>query len=197
MRTTSDEHDIGQVLAGRAQAYEQLVRRHQADAFNLAMRLVRHRELAQEVVQDAFVKAYRALPQFQRSASFGTWLYRIVYNTALSALRKTKSQPLLAQEPYADEQLSDEHENQAANALQQLSQQDQRAYLDKALAQLPPDDQSLLLLFYWDEKSVDEIAELMQLSSANVKVRLMRTRKKLYTLLHRMLKHELSDLRNS
>src|SRR5882757_6948524 len=77
-------------LAGNQAAYADLVKRHQRFVFTLALRFAKGREDAEEITQDCFVKAYRSLAQFQGGSKFSTWLYSIVYTTAMTFLRKKR-----------------------------------------------------------------------------------------------------------
>src|ERR1700744_1271802 len=86
----SDIELIEQTLRGDQTAYASLVKRHQRFVFTLAMRFAKSREDAEEIAQDCFVKAYRSLSSFQQQSKFSTWLYSIVYTTAMSALRKKR-----------------------------------------------------------------------------------------------------------
>src|SRR5215510_14691733 len=88
----NDNEIISQVLNGDHQAYAQLVNRYQSYVFTLALRFTKNREDAEEVAQDIFVKAYRALADFKGNSKFSTWLYTIVNNTCITFLRKKKLQ---------------------------------------------------------------------------------------------------------
>src|SRR5665213_1119391 len=86
----SDIELIEQTLTGNQAAYTDLIKRHQRFVFTLALRFSKNREDAEEIAQDCFVKVYRSLPNFQRQSKFSTWLYSIVYTTAMTALRKKR-----------------------------------------------------------------------------------------------------------
>src|SRR5215204_611360 len=86
----SDIEIISAVLGGNQQAYTQIVQRHKAFVFTLVLRFIKSREDAEEVAQDVFVKAYRALADFKGASKFSTWLYTIVNTTCISFLRKKK-----------------------------------------------------------------------------------------------------------
>src|SRR5260221_8726976 len=86
----SDIELIQQTLAGNQAAFADLVKRHQRFVFTLALRFAKSREDAEEIAQDCFVKAYRSLSSFQRQSKFSTWLYSIVYTTAMTFLRKKR-----------------------------------------------------------------------------------------------------------
>src|SRR5882672_3320260 len=86
----NDIEIIGKVLSGDQQAYALLVNRYQSYVFTLALRFTKNREDAEEVSQDIFIKAYRALADFRSASKFSTWLYTIVNNTCITFLRKRK-----------------------------------------------------------------------------------------------------------
>ena len=94
MDCKDDLYFIGQVLEGNQGAFRHIVERHKDHAFNLALRICCNREEAEEIAQDAFVKAYKSLAQFKMKSSFATWFYRIVYNTSISLVRSRKKAPL-------------------------------------------------------------------------------------------------------
>jgi RNA polymerase sigma-70 factor (ECF subfamily) len=192
MAPVADKALIEQVVAGHTAAFAVLLDRYQHMAFQIAYRLLHHRELAEEATQDAFLKAYHALPGFKGDAKFSTWLYRIVYTTAVSRGRKKEipTEAMPTDDTSAPASVIDTTQNQ----LQRLAAQDQKAYLEAALATLPAADHLLLTLYYEQDYSVDEISHITGESKANVKVRLLRTRRKLYTALHLLLKHELPEL---
>src|SRR3989337_1506914 len=83
-----DYETIQRILAGEKRAYADLVNRHKDRAMTLALRMLKNREDAEEALQDAFVRAFNALPRFEWKSSFSTWLYRIVYNVCATALGK-------------------------------------------------------------------------------------------------------------
>ena len=90
MASNKDQIYIDKVLNGDLSAYGKLVDRHKDMAFSIALKIVRIREDAEEIVQDAFIKAYQKLSSFRKDAKFSTWLYRIVYNAAISHTRKRR-----------------------------------------------------------------------------------------------------------
>jgi RNA polymerase sigma-70 factor (ECF subfamily) len=160
-------------MNGNVQDYSILINRHKDLAFTIAYRLLNSREDAEEVVQDAFVKAYRNLKGFRKDSRFSTWLFRIVYNTAISCRRSRKRgfQRI--------DQLPDVRENQEVTDEEWNMNSERGLMLDKAMKQLPEEDRALITLFYLDESSVEEIHEITGLSRSNIKVKLFRARKKL------------------
>src|ERR1039458_7241970 len=88
MESLSDHEIISRVLGGNTRSYADLVERHKNKAMTLAMRMLRNREEAEEAVQDAFVRAFNALGQFEKRSTFSTWLYRILFNVCSTILSK-------------------------------------------------------------------------------------------------------------
>ena len=163
---------IKRTLAGDTEAFSVLVERYQSLVFSLVMRMVRHRQDAEDVAQDVFVKAYSSLAGFRGGSRFSTWLCRIAYNTAVSYIRRYRPDKAGIEIQNEHDTCEDEDEHSPHDErLQQLQQ---------LLAQLPPEDAMLLTLYYQHEKTVEELASITGLSVANVKVRLHRIRKKLH-----------------
>lgn len=155
-------------------------------AYTVAMRVLRNREEAQEVTQDAFVKVYQNLGGYEGTSKFTTWLFSITYRTAISKLRSRRTSTSdLDEVPEAAAAGSDP-------ATAELG--DRRAALEYALGQLTPEDASIVSLFYLHEQNVEEIVTTTGLSASNVKVKLHRSRKKLFEILHEHLKEEVWTL---
>ena len=180
---------IDKVLDGDSSYYSFLVEKYESKAYTLALRIVRNEEDAQEVSQDAFLKAFKSLSKFKREASFSSWLYRIVYNTSLSRIKKKQIKTT---------ELTFESENISIDETQQgfarLVKEDRKRYLQLAMNQLSEEESTMINLFYSDDKNADEIGEIMSLSHGNVRVKLLRTRKKLLTILSQALNKEIREI---
>jgi RNA polymerase sigma factor (sigma-70 family) len=188
----SDENQLIQkIIKGDTVAFSFLVGRYQNLAFQIAFRITQSRETAEEVAQDAFVKAYRSLAGFKQEAKFSTWLYRIVYTTAISRMRRVQlpTQTLETGEETATVNIADTQEQ-----VKQLIAADRHFYLAAALATLPATDQLLVSLYYEHEHNVEEIFRVTGLTPANIKVNLLRARQKLYTALSQSLNKELKEI---
>jgi RNA polymerase sigma-70 factor (ECF subfamily) len=179
MRET-DDSIINRILKGERNAYALLVDKYKDRVFSLVIGIVRNNEVAEEIAQDVFIKAYTSLKKFRRDAGFSTWLYRIAYNTAISETRKRK----IPQRSF-DEQLertatieAEEHDTETSETKQRL--------LEKALELLPAEEKMILMLYYFEDNSVEEISKSTGLTASNVKVRLFRLRNKLKELMTRM-----------
>lgn len=179
MEGLSDIYYIERVLAGDTSCFACLFDRYGKQVYAWVCRIIQNREDAEELTEDVFVKAFRHLESFRGECDFLTWLYHIAYNLSISAVRKKKIEYLAIEES----QLSNVSEEMIQNQLGQVDSSEQLDLLDWALEQLPPDDRALILLFYKEEKSVEELAQIARLSQANVKVKLHRIRKKLYILM--------------
>jgi RNA polymerase sigma factor (sigma-70 family) len=189
MREESDDIAVIQsILQGRQSAYAILVERYQAYVFTLVMRYVNNREIAEELSQDIFVKAYRYLADFKGNCKFSTWLYTIVNTTCLSHVRKKKSETILLEEEKIVA-FSDSTQNEKTYDI--LEQKNQKFILEKAIGQLGETDAQLLTLFYTAEQSVEEIGIITGLTGSNVKVRLFRARQKLKEVLETKYKVEI------
>jgi len=177
------------VLQGQRTAYAVLVTRYQQYVYTLAMRHVNNRELAEELSQDVFLKAYRFLADYKGTGKFSTWLYTIVRTTCLSHLRKDQNAAILL----AEDQILLLPNQQSANTIDRLEQQTQKQLLEVAIKQLPEVDAQIITLFYLAEQSVEEIGIILGLTASNIKVRLYRARQKLKEILERKFMNELSN----
>ena len=165
-----DTQLIGQILNGDVSGYAILVERYKDLAYTIAFRILGKREDSEEIVQDAFVKAFRSLSSFRQHAKFSTWLYRIVYNTAISKKRLKG----LSIQSIEDVRLADPCTENVDDTVD-----DQGKMLEMAMQQLTEEERALVTLYYIEESGVDEIHNITGLSKSNVKVKLFRARKKL------------------
>jgi RNA polymerase sigma factor (sigma-70 family) len=172
---------IDRVVAGEQQLYAELVNRYKSYAFTIALKILESRPDAEEAAQDAFVKAFHHLKSFKKDAKFSTWLYRIVFNTAVSYKRKQKG---IFQ---SIENTIVEYSPEAEGILER---NDKRKYLALAMHKLNEADKLAITLFYLQEFSLDEIADITGMQSNTVKVRIHRARQRLADELTLILKKE-------
>ena len=187
----SDIELIDQTLAGDQSAYADLVKRHQRFVFTLALRFAKTREDAEEIAQDCFIKAYRSLDAFQRQSKFSTWLYSIVYTTAMTALRKKRVETASIDDENTFIQVESQDSSFDVNNAENRSRS---FYVNQAIAQLLPDDAMIITLFYTGEQSLEEIGQTMGIDPNTVKVKLFRARQRLKEKLEHNLKHEVKEL---
>ena len=181
---------ITKVLEGDRNAFAYLVDKYKTMVYSLALRLVKDREEAEEISQDAFIKAYQSLASFKGKAKFSSWLYRIVYNTAISRLRQQPAGRVSLDEP----NISDTLYLESKENYDTLSADERKKYLEKALDSLDRDEKMFVILYYYEEKDLDEIASIAGLTKTNTKVKLFRARKKMLTVLQSYLKEETYNL---
>jgi RNA polymerase sigma factor (sigma-70 family) len=187
----SDIALIEQTLAGNQAAYADLVKRHQRFVFSLAMRFAKRREDAEEIAQDCFIKAYRSLSSFQQQSKFSTWLYSIVYTTAMTFLRKKRVDTTSIDDDDTYIQIENKPSGYDEHNVENKSRS---YYLNQAIDQLLPDDATIITMFYKGEQSLEEIAQAMGIEANTVKVKLFRARQRLKEKLERNLKNEVNEL---
>jgi RNA polymerase sigma-70 factor (ECF subfamily) len=187
--TTNDQILINQILSGDANAFTQLVNRYKDLVFTLALRMLKNREEAEEVSQDTFVKTYRSLNKFKGDSKFSTWIYKVAYNSCLDRIKKNKKY-------LNDIEINEFTEHQVKtvnNAFDALVEEERNQLIQDCLHLLPSDDSFLLTLYYFEEQSLDEIADIVGISANNVKVKLFRSRKKLASILKDRLEPEIIE----
>ena len=151
------------------EAFGELIRRHQDFVFGAAMRIVRNPVLAQDVAQDAFVRAYKALPDFRGQAAVRSWLYRIATNLALNAVQRRKEYPADSM-PEATSDVGPEHETM---------RDEMASHLRSAIEELPQDLKEPLVMREYGCLSYQEIAEQLDLPLNTVRTRILRARRAL------------------
>jgi len=188
---TTDSEIIDRVLRGEHQLYAVLVKRYQNFAFTIALKYTPVREDAEEIAQDAFVKAFRALKDFRGDAKFSTWLYSIVNSTSLTFLRKKKLDTHSLDSEHVFEAADSQASDTRANLIEQKSKV---AMVSKAIALLSPDDAKLITLFYKAEQSLEEIAQILGMETNTVKVKLHRARHRLKEKMEKHFTQEVRDI---
>lgn len=183
MRFETDIFYLQQIISGNVRAYAFLVEKHKEMVFSIALKILHNREDAEEIAQDAFVKAYQSLSGFKNEAKFSTWLYRIVYNSAISKVRKKK----LELSPLDDSTINNYTDDHVEPNIFLVEEPDQYELLQKALQMLPEDENVIVSLFYQNDSSIEDISSITGLTVANVKVKLHRIRKKLYNEMQKMM----------
>ena len=189
----NDSEIISQVLGGDTQAYAVLVNRYQNYVFTLALRFTKNREDAEEVAQDIFIKAYRALKDFKGNSKFSTWLYTIVNNTCITFLRKKKLETYSLDKEGVFEVADSQDSGLRANLVEQKSR---TAMVTNAIDMLNPDDAEIITLFYKSEQSLEEISQILGIETNAAKVRLHRARTRLKEKIQQHFSEEVKDMYN-
>jgi len=180
--TVQEENElIDRILAGERELYATLVNKYKSYAYTIALKIVENKPEAEEAAQDAFIKAFNYLKSFNKQAKFSTWLYRIVFNTAISYRRKNRQQFQDIQESIV------EYHEQADT---QMEKDDKQIFLSRAMDKLNEADRLSIQLYYIKELSLEEVAETMGQNLNTIKVRVHRARQRLADELKRILKEE-------
>src|SRR5437763_6307028 len=183
--------------AGDISAFEQLVHRYDRNVFRIAQHITQNREDAEDVVQDAFLKAYENLKNFQEQSKFYTWLVRIAVNEALMRLRRRRPERMVS----LDEEVKTEEDSMprevadwSPNPEQLYNQAELRDILSRTIQGLPPGFRTVFVLRDVEGLSTEETAEALDLSIPAVKSRLLRARLQLRERLNRFFqKRESGD----
>ncbi|MCC6219756.1 MAG: sigma-70 family RNA polymerase sigma factor [Deltaproteobacteria bacterium] len=189
----SDQDLIQRFLSGSTQSFEELISRYEAKAFNLAMRLTRNAQDAEEVLQDVFVTLYKKLSSFKGDSAFSSWLYRITVNASFMKLRKSKRQLSI---PLEDSVLSNiqsplAHMTSQAKTDERVILGELKNALQIAIDRLDDEYKAVFVLRDIDGLSNQEVSEILSLTIPAVKSRLHRSR----LMLRRRLKHVYDNLR--
>ena len=174
----TDRQLVEKVQAGNRHAFDLLVLKYQPRILGLISRYVQDSHEVQDVAQEAFIKAYRALPGFRGDSAFYTWLYRIAINTAKNHLVSRSRQP-----PGTDVDVEDAEYYQAGGALRdqespenRLFSEELRAAIDRCIRDLPDDSRTTVTLREFDGLSYEDIAEIMDCPVGTVRSRIFRAR---------------------
>ena len=180
-QNVSDDVLIGQFTKGCESSFEELVRRYETKVHNLAMRLTRNTEDAEEVLQDVFITVYRKISGFEGKAKFSSWLYRITVNAAFMKLRKRRqdhSVPLEDVLPQINKQTAlGNYQNAFTTPCDTIAMRNELKFaLEQAVAKLPGEYQAVFVLRDVDGLSNKEVGDILDLSIPAVKSRLHRSR---------------------
>ena len=176
VHTEDDKYYIAEILSGNISVFKELVEKHQNNVYNIIFRITQNAEDSEEIGQDVFIKVFNSLKSFKEEAKFSTWLYRIAYNSAVSHYRKKK----IIQLPINEEVLEVESSEEFFNDFEDLESM-KYEHLPKALDELNNESQLLISMYYQQKMGINDISEITQISASNVKVKLYRARKQLYT----------------
>ena len=178
MKDLSDLEIIESIRNGNHSDYSLLIDKYKNRAFSMLVRMLKNEMDAEDVLQDSFLKAFNGLRTFKNEAKFSTWLYRIVYNTALTRLsgkrRKMENET---------SSIEDKPELQSNYDFNTSEKADLNNFINEVIKQLPPKFASVINLFYIAGMSCEEISEVMNITVASVKVILYRSRNALKDLL--------------
>lgn len=188
MSHNQDQNSIDSILEGDRHAFAVLIDRYKHMVFTIALKIVKNREDAEEVAQDVFINAYKALNTFKGDAKFSTWLYRIAYYKSLDYAKKNKRKP-----PMISLAISGIYPlSYPDGPLDTMEATERQTIIRDALDQLPEGDSVLITLHYYDGMTLEEIASVMGINTNTAKVRLFRSRKRLAEILKKNVDLEIT-----
>ena len=179
-RMADERRLISRAQAGDTGAFRELVERHRARAYTLALRILRSASDAEEVAQDAFVRVWTALPGFRGESSFGTWLHRIVARRAFDRAQVLKHRRARER---LDEQIPESATPEADHDALRA------AKLERLVATLSPAQRAAVTMFYYEGRSVEQVAQVLGMPENTVKTHLLRAR----AALRALWTHEMGD----
>ncbi len=168
----NEKQRVQQVLSGDTSAFGYFVETYQDMAITIAYRICGNRQDAEDVVQESFVKAYRNLHSFRSESKFSSWLYRIVYNTAVTY---AKTKVWISDSDVELTQINIESSDFDTET--QILAAERTEMVQNVLNRIPKGDALLLTLYYMEDNSIKDIAKITGLNETNVKVKLFRARK--------------------
>jgi RNA polymerase sigma-70 factor, ECF subfamily len=181
----SDALAVERTLAGERDAFRVLVERHSHNIFRLAYRMTGNQHDAEEVVQEAFLRAYQKLGQFAARANFGTWVYRIAANYAIDRMRQRQKEEARRQNPRSETDDGVEQDplsqvQDVAPTPERLTQSlELREQIEQALAALSHAERTAFVMRHWEGCGIEEIAEVLKSNSSAAKNTVFRAVQKL------------------
>jgi RNA polymerase sigma factor (sigma-70 family) len=183
METSEDILLIEKTLKGDLLSFEKIVRKYNSIVYTLALRILKNHEEAEELSQDVFIKIYKSLNTFNHKSRFSTWIYRITYNNSINRLRSQKKY-------YETLEINDNIVSGFYDNFDRHEEEEEKKIILDCICSLPETERIIITLYYYDDMPVKEISEITGISPANVKVKLFRSRQKLYEELKGKLQYE-------
>lgn len=191
MDYTDDGYYIDKIKNGNPASYAFLVNRYKNMVYSIAIKILRDPDEAQDIAQDVFIKAYQQIDKFEGKSKFSTWLYTIVYRTAVTKLKESRIETITMGDEAGEvlDSLPDQFDQLQSKQVQQ--------YVKAAIQKLPQIDALLVTLYYINDLPIKEIEEITGLSKPNVKIKLYRARKVLENELRFLLDNEMKGSNES
>ncbi len=189
----TDQEVVQRAREGHEPAYRELLRRYERPVFSLVYRMVRDRELAEDLSQEAFVKALNAIESYRPEYKFSSWIFKIANNTTIDHIRKRELDTIPiegarnATTPDRAEATALQIEDKSESPLAEMESRELGSAIETAIGNLRPEYQSCILLRHVEDRSYEEIAEILDLPLGTVKTYIHRARAE--------LKEALEDLR--
>lgn len=169
----SEKQYIESVLKGNTSSFNYFVETYQDMAITIAYRICRNMQDAEDIVQNAFVKAFHNLHTFRYDSKFSTWFYRIVYNTAIKQINTS----IYTVESIDYNDMPNDTYSEK-NVLDKIEEDEKKAVINQVMETMPRDESLILTLYYLEENSIKEIVQITGFTESNIKVKLHRARKR-------------------
>ncbi len=185
-----DKRLIGLALSGDEKAYESLLNKYRNLVFSIMLKMARNKQEAEDLTQEAFMKAFSSLATFNDEFAFSTWLMKIASNNCIDFLRKRKLRTYSIHEPvqYKDEKIEIDIPDRDPTPEKTLIQSERSRMIEETIQALPERYRYVIILRHKEEKSYEEIAEIMNLPLGTVKAQIFRARE----ILNKNLREALS-----
>ena len=172
---------IKKAITGDEKAYQQILENYRGALFNLLYKMVRNKEETEDLVQEAFMKAFNALPSFNEEYAFSTWLYKIAVNNCIDHMRKKRLKTFSINKPVQskDGELDREFPDTTTSPDKAMLTAERSKLIETAIHELPENYKIAIVLRHTEEKSYEEIAEILNIPLGTVKARIFRAREML------------------
>ncbi len=179
--TRTDSELIHSALEGDQGAYKEILRRYRPPLYNLLYRMVRNKMDTEDLVQEAFIKAFSSLASFNHNYAFSTWLYKIAINNCIDYFRKKKLKTLSIDSPIdaKDGEIKRELPDVSFKPDKNLLNEEKDKIIQQAIENLPEKYRVPIVLRHQEDKTYEEISEIMQIPLGTVKARIFRAREML------------------
>ena len=174
----NDSELIAQALNDNQKAFQELARKHRPSVYHIVFKIVRDKETADDLVQETFMKAFSALASYRPEYRFSTWLYKIAANCSIDYLRKKRIHALSLERPLENDQGSRPLDiaDYSYHPERELVRKEQRMSIEEAINSLPDKYREVIIYRHKDDKSYEEIADLLGIPIGTVKARIFRAR---------------------
>jgi RNA polymerase sigma-70 factor (ECF subfamily) len=188
----NDSDLINRAKSGDSKSYDKLLKKYKNSVYSLVLRMVRNSQEAEDLTQEAFIKAFNSLASFNEEYAFSTWLYKIATNNCIDFFRKRKLQTYSLDKPiqYKDSEIQHDIPDPDLNPEKSIMASERNKLIKEAINKLPEKYHRAIVLRHSEEKSYEEIAEILGLPLGTVKARIFRAREMLNKTLKDSLKYD-------
>lgn len=178
-----DEEIVRLIQSGKIELFDILIERYEAKIRRYSRKFLSDHEDINDVIQDIFIKTYKNIQSFDVKRKFSSWLYRIAHNELINALRKKKKNHL----PLFDLDIFLPHYSQSKNSFnEKIDQQQMREIIDKCVDKLEPKYREPIILYYFENLSYQEIADVLQIPISTVGIRIKRAKEKMKKMVEKL-----------